>query len=79
MELIHAHECPKVHLLGSSCQLFDFGLILFVLLQLFFKAAQLQPDEPGFWKNTAITARLAGNKALEKYAAEKFMLLTRKK
>ena len=47
--------------------------------ELFFKAAQLQPDEPGFWKNTAITARLAGNKALEQYAAEKFMLLTRKK
>ena len=45
----------------------------------FFRAARLQPDEPGYWKNTAITARLAEDKALEKFAAEKYMQLIRKK
>ena len=45
----------------------------------FFRAARLKPDEPGYWKNTAITARLAEDKALEKFAAEKYMQLIRKK
>ena len=38
MQLIVAHERPKVHLLGSSSELLDLGLILFVFSELFLKA-----------------------------------------
>ena len=39
MELVVAHECPQVHLRCGTGELLDFGLVLFVFLQLFIKAA----------------------------------------
>ena len=39
MELVRTHKGPQVHLRGSACELFDLGLILFILLELFVKAA----------------------------------------
>ena len=47
--------------------------------ELFFRAARLKENEPGFWKNTAITARMAGNKDLEALAAQKYLQLTKEK
>ena len=44
----------------------------------FFKAAQLKPQEAGFWQNTAITARWAGNKALEQLVIRKYQEITHK-
>ena len=44
----------------------------------FFKAAQLKPQEAGFWQNTAITARWAGNKALEQLAIRKYQEIIHK-
>ena len=38
MQLLITHERPKVHLFGSSRELLDLGLILFVLSELFLKA-----------------------------------------
>ena len=38
MQLVVAHERPEMHLLGSSCELLYFCLILFVFAQLFLKA-----------------------------------------
>ena len=45
--------------------------------EFFYRAALLKPQEAGFWKNTAITARLAGNKKLEAEAAQKYLDLIR--
>jgi tetratricopeptide (TPR) repeat protein len=47
--------------------------------ELFYRAALLKPDEPGFWKNTAIMAQLAGNKKLETDAVQKYLNLRRNK
>lgn len=44
----------------------------------FFKAALLKPREAGFWQNTAITARWAGNKKLEQQAIRKYQEVTQK-
>lgn len=40
--------------------------------QFFFRAAELNPKEIGFWRNCAIAARLAGNAPLEQHAIKKF-------
>lgn len=45
--------------------------------EFFHRAALLKPQEAGFWKNTAITAQLAGNKELEAEAAQKYLNLIR--
>jgi Flp pilus assembly protein TadD len=45
----------------------------------FLHAARLQPREAGFWRNTAITARMAGDRNLAEYAMREYMNLTRKK
>ena len=46
--------------------------------EFFWQAARLKPAEAGFWKNTAITARLAGNSKLERAAAQKYQNLVKK-
>ena len=45
--------------------------------EFFHRAALQKPQEAGFWKNTAITAQLAGNKKLEAEAAQKYLTLIR--
>ena len=57
MQLIAAHERPKVHLLGSSCELLDLGLILFVFSELFLKA--LLPLDDIKAVSAAVKLRLA--------------------
>ena len=46
--------------------------------KLFLQAAQLKPGEAGFWKNTAITAKLSENLPLERMASQKYRDLIRK-
>ena len=46
--------------------------------KLFLQAAQLKPEEAGFWKNTAVTARLSKNLPLERMASQKYRDLIRK-
>ena len=46
---------------------------------LFYKAATAAPEEAGYWKNTVITARLAGNRALEEKAIKKYQQLQYRK
>ena len=41
----------------------------------FLRAATLKENEPGFWRNTAIMARMAGDRELENKAANKFFQL----
>ena len=47
--------------------------------KLFFRAASLKEDEPGFWRNTAIMARMAKDKELENKAVNKFLQLQKVK
>ncbi|MBR2372652.1 MAG: tetratricopeptide repeat protein, partial [Lentisphaeria bacterium] len=45
----------------------------------FLKAAELKKTEAGFWRNTAIAARLSGNTALEHKALQMFSKLSKSK
>ena len=45
----------------------------------FYKAATADPREEGYWKNTIITARLAGNRSLEEKAIKKYQQLQYRK
>ena len=47
--------------------------------ELFFKAASAAPGELGFWQNTIITARLAGDKKLETLAVTRYQELQHRK
>ena len=47
--------------------------------QLFYRAALLAGNEPGFWRNTAVAARFSGNKERQIQAEKRFFELQRKR
>ena len=47
--------------------------------QLFYRAARLAENEPGFWRNTAVAARFSGNKDLQFLAEKRFVELQQKR
>ncbi|MBQ7694435.1 MAG: tetratricopeptide repeat protein [Lentisphaeria bacterium] len=47
--------------------------------QLFYRAARLAGNEPGFWRNTAVAARLSGNRKLQISAEKRFFELQQKR
>jgi Flp pilus assembly protein TadD len=47
--------------------------------QLFYHAARLAGNEPGFWRNTAVAARFSGNKELQIQAEKRFLELQQKR
>ena len=47
--------------------------------QLFYRAALLAGNEPGFWRNTAVAARFSGNRELQISAEKRFLELQQKR
>lgn len=47
--------------------------------QLFYRAARLAENEPGFWRNTAVAARFSGNRDLQRLAEKRFLELQSKR
>ena len=47
--------------------------------QLFRRAAELAGNEPGFWRNAAVAARLSGNRELQISAEKRFLELQQKR